>query len=102
MSEAYTADPSLRLFTTEQTGEILTLTPRALEERRRRGDGPPYVRVGRTCVRYRAFDLERWIDERTFTSTAEEAAKSVGAGGSSAQVEECIAAGGRTNTFADQ
>lgn len=62
------------LLTTEQAGDVLGLTRRALEERRRRGSGPPYVRVGATTVRYRLSDLETWIEERVYTSTSEEAA----------------------------
>lgn len=60
------------LVDTPRAAEILHLTPRALEERRRRGGGPPYVRLSATCVRYRLSDLARWIEERTYTSTAEE------------------------------
>ena len=67
----------LRLLDTAAAAELLGLTPRALEERRRRGDGPPYIRLGRTCVRYRLSDLEEWLSERTYSSTAEEAAAGV-------------------------
>ena len=63
-----------RLLTTDEAGEILGLTRRAMEERRRRGSGPPYIRVGGSTVRYRLADLEEWLDERTFQSTSEEAA----------------------------
>ena len=62
----------LRFLDTPATAKMLELTPRALEERRRRGDGPPYVRLSRTCVRYRLSDILEWADERTFRSTSEE------------------------------
>jgi hypothetical protein len=62
------------LVDTRGAAEILHLTPRALEERRRRGSGPPFVRISPTCVRYRISDLVAWVEERTFTSTAEESA----------------------------
>lgn len=62
------------LTDTAGAARYLKLTPRALEERRRRGGGPPYVRLSATCVRYRLADLEQWIAERTYSSTAEEAA----------------------------
>jgi hypothetical protein len=74
--EAATAHVVSPLVDTAGAAEILHLTPRALEERRRRGGGPPYVRISPTCVRYRIADLERWVQERTFASTAEEAAAS--------------------------
>ena len=74
-----TTPPSLLLLTTEQAGAVLRLTKRALEERRRRGTGPPYVRLGATTVRYQLADLERWIAERTYSSTADEARPAVSA-----------------------
>ena len=63
-----------RLLNTEAAGKILGLTVRAMEERRRRGDGPPFVRLGATSVRYSVLVLERWIAKRTYPSTAEESA----------------------------
>lgn len=73
-AEQSTTAPS-PLLTTGQAGEFLQLTTRALEERRRRGTGPPYVRLGATTVRYQVSDLEQWIAERTYSSTADEAAR---------------------------
>jgi predicted DNA-binding transcriptional regulator AlpA len=73
-----TAPDHLRLLDTEAAGELLGLSKRAMEERRRRGDGPPYVRLSATCVRYRMADLVTWLEERTFSSTSEEAAGEVG------------------------
>lgn len=64
------------LVDTPRAAAILGLTPRALEERRRRGGGPPYVRLSPTCVRYRLTDIEEWIASRTFASTAQEVASS--------------------------
>ena len=66
--------PHLRLLKTEEAGKILRLTVRAMEERRRRGDGPPFVRLGATSVRYDVALLERWIADRTYSSTSEETA----------------------------
>jgi predicted DNA-binding transcriptional regulator AlpA len=62
----------LRFLDTGATARMLQLSQRALEERRRRGDGPPYVRLSQTCVRYRLADIIEWADERTFRSTSEE------------------------------
>ena len=63
-----------RLLSTAEAGDILGLTVRALEERRRRGAGPPDVRLGATSVRYSVAALEQYIAERTYSSTAEETA----------------------------
>ena len=71
MSETITPLP---LVNTEEAGKMLKLTPRAMEERRRRGDGPPYIRLGATTVRYSVPALQEWIAKLTYSSTAEEAA----------------------------
>ncbi len=63
-----------RLLTAAEAGEILGLTVRAMEERRRRGAGPPFVRLGATTVRYSIVALKEYIAERTYSSTAEETA----------------------------
>ncbi len=63
-----------RLLTSEAAGKILGLTVRAMEERRRRGAGPPFVRLGATTVRYSLATLEEYIAERTYSSTSEETA----------------------------
>jgi predicted DNA-binding transcriptional regulator AlpA len=53
---------------------MIDLTPRFLQERRRRGDGPPYVRISSRCVRYRPEDIEAWAEERIRTSTSDSGA----------------------------
>ena len=65
------------LLDTPATAEVLQVRPRTLEEWRRRGGGPPYIRISATCVRYDVDSLNRWISDRTATSTAEEAARKV-------------------------
>jgi hypothetical protein len=49
----------------------LYLTPRTLQEWRRRGGGPQYVRVSSRCIRYRPEDLAAWAAERLRTSTSD-------------------------------
>ena len=44
-------------LTTAEAAELLGTTKRALEALRARGNGPPFVRLGRS-VRYRRSDLE--------------------------------------------
>jgi predicted DNA-binding transcriptional regulator AlpA len=63
------------LLTTAQAAAYLGLRPQTLRKRRLTGDGPPYVRLGdgpRARVAYRLADLEAWMAERTWRSTAAE------------------------------
>jgi predicted DNA-binding transcriptional regulator AlpA len=58
------------LFTPTQLAEYLSLKPKTLEKMRRVGDGPRYVKVGRS-VRYRGIDVNEYLDENTRESTTE-------------------------------
>ena len=49
---------------------ITGLSVATLNTKRSRGDGPPYVKLGRS-VRYRVADLRRWRDARLVSNTAE-------------------------------
>lgn len=49
----------------------LYVTPRTLQEWRRRGGGPQFVRVSSRCIRYRPEDLAAWAAERLRTSTSD-------------------------------
>ena len=53
--------------------EILDVTARAMQEWRRRGTGPPYVRISSRCIRYRPEDLSAWAAERLRSVATEEA-----------------------------
>jgi hypothetical protein len=71
-----TNDPSAEglapiLLTTPEAARLLMFKPKTLEELRRRGGGPPFVRLSRRAVRYRLSDLNAWLATRTFESTAE-------------------------------
>jgi len=55
------------LLTTIQAAQFLNRPARALEAARYRGEGPRYVRLSRSCVRYRKSDLIAWLDARTVT-----------------------------------
>ena len=50
-----------QLLTTKQLAVYLQSTPNALEARRSRGEGPPYVRLGRKVL-YRKVEVDRWLD----------------------------------------
>ncbi|MCC6271077.1 MAG: helix-turn-helix domain-containing protein [Microbacteriaceae bacterium] len=51
-------------LTTAQAAALIGYTPRMLEVRRARGEGPRYVRFSKRAIRYRREDLETWIAER--------------------------------------
>ena len=42
-----------------------------LDQLRIRGGGPPYIKIGQKVL-YDVRDLDRWIEERKFKSTADE------------------------------
>ena len=54
-----------KLLTPLETGRLLNMQPRALEAQRARGDGPPFIRLSRRCVRYRLRDLNAYLAART-------------------------------------
>ncbi len=56
------------LLTEKQLAEYLQLKPKTIETMRRRGDGPKFIRVGRS-VRYRGYDINEFLDENTREST---------------------------------
>ena len=57
------------LLTTSQAATYLSTSPRTLEDWRLRGGGPVYSKVGRRLVRYRAEDLERFVEDGALTNT---------------------------------
>lgn len=56
-----------------QLAAMLDISPRTLQGQRQRGEGPPYIKVGR-LVRYRPIDVKRHYDGRMRVSTSQEAA----------------------------
>jgi predicted DNA-binding transcriptional regulator AlpA len=54
---------------TEALAKHLGLTATALKEMRRRGDGPPWVKVTTKLVRYRLSDVEAWLTSRTVATS---------------------------------
>lgn len=48
---------------TAQAAQYLSVSRQYLESTRRRGDGPPLVRLGRT-IRYRRAALDAWMKNR--------------------------------------
>jgi hypothetical protein len=58
------------LLTEREAARLLGLSPRFLQQRRYRGDGPKFVRASARTIRYRLEDLESWAEERLRTRTA--------------------------------
>jgi predicted DNA-binding transcriptional regulator AlpA len=61
----------INLLAQIEVAEILGISPRTLERKRVAGDGPPYVKLGRS-VRYVEADLIQWVEDRRRNSTSEQ------------------------------
>lgn len=66
------------LLTTSEAAKVLGVQAQTLRVWRLSGKGPAYVRLGsgkfaRAC--YSPLALDRWIADRTFTSTSDETTK---------------------------
>ena len=59
-----------RLLTERQASDKLAASPRTLQNWRRFGEGPRFVKLG-TAVRYVEGDLDAWIDEQIRRSTSD-------------------------------
>jgi excisionase family DNA binding protein len=59
-----------RLLTTEQLAEWLGVSVGTVNRFRLRGDGPKYVKIGKT-VRYRESDVEAYLAGRVTRSTSD-------------------------------
>jgi predicted DNA-binding transcriptional regulator AlpA len=59
-----------RLLTAEDAAARLRLSPSWLAKARMRGDGPPFVKLGRS-VRYGESALAKWTRSHTRNSTSE-------------------------------
>lgn len=61
----------MTLKTSQQVADQLGVTNGYLAKLRVIGDGPTYIKVGRS-VRYRAGDIDAWLDARRVGSTSEQ------------------------------
>jgi len=59
-----------RLLTPKEVANFLRLSVSWLAKARMRGDGPPYVKLGR-AIRYRKGALVQWLRSRQRLSTSE-------------------------------
>jgi hypothetical protein len=60
-----------RLFTAHETAGFLRVSLSWLAKARMRGDGPPFVKIGRT-IRYSEAHLQQWIKSQVHLSTSEQ------------------------------
>jgi excisionase family DNA binding protein len=58
------------LLTTRAAAEMLCLNSRTLERLRVAGNGPRFVKMGKS-IRYRPADVEAWLMTRVIGSTSE-------------------------------
>ena len=61
----------VEILLTHEAAERVKLSASSLEKARVRGDGPTFVRLGARRVGYLAADLDRWVESRRRTSTAD-------------------------------
>lgn len=60
-------------YTPKLAAQGIRTAVRTLESWRQKGIGPEYVRMGGRLIRYKGSGLLKFADERTFSSTSEEA-----------------------------
>lgn len=70
----YNQTPTDLLLSRAEVEVNFGLSRRFLEVAAVRGDGPPFIKIGRS-VRYRVSDLRDWIEARRVTSTSQEVAQ---------------------------
>lgn len=58
------------LLTPDEAAEVLKVSVSWLAKARMRGDGPPYIRIGR-AIRYSETALIQWMKSRQCLSTSE-------------------------------
>lgn len=53
----------------DEVATYLGTTAAALAQMRYRGVGPRFIKLGARSVRYRASDVDLWLERNTFTQT---------------------------------
>jgi predicted DNA-binding transcriptional regulator AlpA len=62
--------PAIVLLTPKEAAKLLKVSLSWLAKARMRGDGPPYISIGRS-IRYSEAGLIQWMKSRTRTSTSQ-------------------------------
>jgi predicted DNA-binding transcriptional regulator AlpA len=68
------------LLSNNEAAAYLGLSHRTLPGLRRRGDGPPYVKLGGRKVGYLKSDLDAWLESRRRLSTSDPGPQKKGRG----------------------
>ncbi len=68
-----TQDRLVRLLTPGEFADLISVSEATVERWRGQGEGPPFVKVSGKVVRYRAADVQAYIDARVVASTAQTA-----------------------------
>jgi predicted DNA-binding transcriptional regulator AlpA len=63
--------PTIALLTAKEAASLLKVSVSWLAKARMRGDGPPYIRIGRS-IRYALAALIQWMKSRQRLSTSEQ------------------------------
>ncbi|MDG3012184.1 helix-turn-helix domain-containing protein [Rhodococcus sp. D2-41] len=61
--------PNSRLATPPEVAEYLQVTVSDLAQKRFRGAGPKFVKLGNRQIRYRWSDVQAWLDQQTASIT---------------------------------
>ena len=54
-----------------EASSYIGLSVSTLAKQRLRGDGPKFIRLSPRAIGYLIADLDKWLDEKHFTSTSE-------------------------------
>lgn len=63
-----------KLVSEKEAAELLGISTSWFRQKRTKGDGPPYVKMG-SLVRYRISELEEWCRVNSFAHTSEWSAR---------------------------
>ena len=61
---------AIKLLTPKEAAQLLKVSESWLAKARMRGDGPPFIKIGR-AIRYSEGGLLQWMKSRTRMSTSE-------------------------------
>ena len=64
-----------RRLAASEAAAYIGVSLKTLQNWRFIGGGPPYLKINSRKTVYDTADLDQWLDERRFTSTADEAAR---------------------------
>jgi predicted DNA-binding transcriptional regulator AlpA len=60
-----------KVLSNDEAARFLGLSPRTLPGMRRRGDGPPFIKLGTRRLGYLESDLQKWVESQRRRSTSD-------------------------------